>query len=592
MFCKESFLYDYIVPLGTDCLARIALNNLDFSSCSFPFDWLCREDNSFFEVAIEILLKGGQNFFDREDLSIVGQISAPHFTYKVFNARTGFMHIHEFSIYDEEFCDFEYVKETYQRRMDRLIRILSEKKNALFVCISQKSIPEDVLISKWNKLIKHYNNDNIDLLVLIHDDSKKETEKENVIVTPHIKVVKFNNGYEFSPVKNDRWFRNQKMYHKILLENCKLRPKVSVVLPTFNSEKYLKEAIDSILNQTFKNFELIIIDDYSTDRTREIIKSYKDHRIKLIDGDQKGLAAALNKGIRLAQGEYIARMDSDDISLPERFAKQVSFLDQNKSISLLGTWQQHFGLSNWIHKPPEEPDIAKMALVFRCDMCHSTVMFRKEDFVKNGFFYPEHSPQEDFELWGTVIGKLNVSNIPQILGMYRVSNDSITSNKNLDDYETSIVRRNLKKYFGIQIKEEDFVLVQRRNNPYWNMSKREKKDFQLRLLLLYEKIKRNNEKRKFIDSQIISQALKYDWSIACGKVIYVNTETIFSTTNRIDRLKVLGIPVLKVVYGEEYISILLFNKIPLFKIKCGSDKKTFRLFNLLPIVTMKISGKK
>ena len=113
-------------------------------------------------------------------------------------------------------------------------------------------------------------------------------------------------------------------------------PVVSVLMPTYNAEKYLKEAIDSILNQTFTDFEFLIIDDNSKDKTKKIIGKYNDKRIKLIKGPQKGLAAALNCGIKKAQGKYIARMDADDISLPARLEKQVNYLEAHPEITVLG----------------------------------------------------------------------------------------------------------------------------------------------------------------------------------------------------------------------------------------------------------------
>lgn len=116
-------------------------------------------------------------------------------------------------------------------------------------------------------------------------------------------------------------------------------PFVSVVLPVFNSEKYLCEAVDSILNQTYKNFELIAVYDASTDRSLEILSGYqqKDNRIKIINGKGTGLASALNEGIDASKGKYIARMDSDDISHPQRFEKQVAYLEKNTDVYLLGT---------------------------------------------------------------------------------------------------------------------------------------------------------------------------------------------------------------------------------------------------------------
>lgn len=166
-------------------------------------------------------------------------------------------------------------------------------------------------------------------------------------------------------------------------------PVVSVLMPTYNAEKYLKEAIDSILNQTFTDFEFLIIDDNSKDKTKKIIGKYNDKRIKLIKGPQKGLAAALNCGIKKAQGKYIARMDADDISLPARFEKQVNYLEAHPEITVLGTWQEHFGRWNFIHKAKATHEECKAELLFNCDLCHSTLMFRKEDFTKIICFIPK-----------------------------------------------------------------------------------------------------------------------------------------------------------------------------------------------------------
>ena len=114
-------------------------------------------------------------------------------------------------------------------------------------------------------------------------------------------------------------------------------PVVSVVMPTLNAEKYLAEAIDSILKQTFSDFEFLIIDGGSVDKTVSIIKSYQDKRIRLLNGSGKNIAADLNIGLEAATGEYIARMDADDVALPERFAKQVDFLEKNSDVAILGS---------------------------------------------------------------------------------------------------------------------------------------------------------------------------------------------------------------------------------------------------------------
>jgi glycosyltransferase involved in cell wall biosynthesis len=117
-----------------------------------------------------------------------------------------------------------------------------------------------------------------------------------------------------------------------------MTPKVSVVMSVYNNESYIREAVESVLNQSFKDFEFIIINDGSTDRTREILTSYTDERIRLFDQENRGLTISLNRGLSLAKGSYIARMDGDDISDPERFAEEVRFLEQNEKIGLIGTY--------------------------------------------------------------------------------------------------------------------------------------------------------------------------------------------------------------------------------------------------------------
>jgi glycosyltransferase involved in cell wall biosynthesis len=117
------------------------------------------------------------------------------------------------------------------------------------------------------------------------------------------------------------------------------KSRITVLMPVYNGEKYLREAIDSIFNQTFTDFEFLIVDDGSTDNSVEIINSYQNSRINLVKNDKnEGLVYTLNRGLSLAKGEYIARMDCDDISLPERLKKQIDFLDSNSEIAVVGTW--------------------------------------------------------------------------------------------------------------------------------------------------------------------------------------------------------------------------------------------------------------
>ena len=205
------------------------------------------------------------------------------------------------------------------------------------------------------------------------------------------------------------------------------KPRISVLMPAYNAEKYLAEAIDSILGQTFGDFELIIINDGSTDNTANIVRKYKDKRIKFIDNKHNaGLIAVLNHGLDIARGEYVARMDADDISIPERFAKQVAFLDANPDVGLLGTCYKRFTSTSSktaIVKHPKFVDYFK--LLAGCYVAHPTAMFRRELFNRYDLRYdPDYRVCEDYELWSRVVRVTKIANLQESLLDYRVHGES------------------------------------------------------------------------------------------------------------------------------------------------------------------------
>lgn len=205
-----------------------------------------------------------------------------------------------------------------------------------------------------------------------------------------------------------------------------IKPKVTVLMPVYNTEKYLREAIDSILNQTFKDFEFLIINDASTDRTREILQSYHDPRIKVINNRKNlGLAKSLNKGLKIAKGKYIARMDADDISLPERLKKQIRFMEKNQSVGLLSSfWFSIDGQGKKIQV--HQAFNGKHAVHF---ICHGSVMIRK-DFLQRVSFYREvFEYSEDSDLWLRLSEVCDVRSLKEPLYKYRVHNESISSTK-------------------------------------------------------------------------------------------------------------------------------------------------------------------
>lgn len=204
--------------------------------------------------------------------------------------------------------------------------------------------------------------------------------------------------------------------------------KVSVLMPVYNTEEvFLKEAIESILNQTFQDFEFLIINDGSTNNAEEIILSYKDERIKYIKNKQNlGLIKTLNKGLELAQGEYIARMDSDDISLLERFEKQVKFLDENSEIGILGAWFKYFPGNRTVETATTPKDIKEKMLVSSNEIGHPTVMIRNSVLKKFNAKYNENALYvEDYALWLSLIDKVKFANIGEVLLYYRMHKNSI-----------------------------------------------------------------------------------------------------------------------------------------------------------------------
>ncbi len=205
-------------------------------------------------------------------------------------------------------------------------------------------------------------------------------------------------------------------------------PKVSVLMPTYNVEKYIAEAIESILNQTFSDFELIILDDGSTDGSADIAKSFTDNRIVYHHNDVNlGLANNLNVGLRMARGKYIARMDGDDISLPERFQTQIDFLEAHPDIDLCSCGLQMFGTEDTVWVREANPEAVKITMMFYSPVLHATSVWRRESFEKHNLYYDQNAfPAEDYELWSRAVFHCKLVNIPQVLYRYRIHGIQVT----------------------------------------------------------------------------------------------------------------------------------------------------------------------
>jgi len=295
------------------------------------------------------------------------------------------------------------------------------------------------------------------------------------------------------------------------------QPLVSVVLPVYNSATYLRLAIDSIFAQTHKNWELLLINEYgSDDGSVEICRQYtqQDDRIHLIQNETRlGLGSSLNKGFLLAKGPYIARLDSDDLAHPSRFEKQVRYLETNQIVGICGSWQHHFGNTDWVHKPPEKPEQCKANLLFWCDLCHSTLMLRRSVVEEYQLYFNTDYMAEDYELWTRAIRVTQIGNIPEVLGEYRCGDNNITNSKRdlLRTESGHIVAEQLKHNLHIDIPEEKHYLFNGWGNIYTETGGSQKEVMLKELEELLLTIWASNKKIGFYDETALLRIINSKW---------------------------------------------------------------------------------
>lgn len=221
--------------------------------------------------------------------------------------------------------------------------------------------------------------------------------------------------------------------------------KVSVIMPAYNAEKYIKEAIDSILNQTYTDYEFIIINDCSTDNTEAVILSYSDPRIIYVkNGQNLGVAATLNRGLAIAQGEYIARMDADDISMPKRFEKQVAYLKDHVEVAVVGCAVERFSETDsyGVRTFAQSREMMSCDMLFSCGLAHPSVMMRRSVIVQIGGYDREFDGLEDYELWCRVEEYYGILAMSDVLLRYRIHKFQVSKNPS-EQYRERMIR--LKK---------------------------------------------------------------------------------------------------------------------------------------------------
>lgn len=236
---------------------------------------------------------------------------------------------------------------------------------------------------------------------------------------------------------------------------------VSVVMPMYNSEAYIAEALESLQKQTYTNFEVIIIDNCSTDHSVDIVRKFNDRRFHLYCNDRnQGLLYSLQRGVLLAKGKYVARLDSDDVSYPERLEKQVEFLETHSKILLCGCECNHIRDGKIVERekfPIYGSEAIKFSLLYG-DYCiaHSTFMFRRLEMQKMGICYEKFQHCQDYHMLLSVIYKAEVEMLPETLVGYRIHPDQLSqidSDDFVENEEIKIRKLYLEK-IGMNTKQQ------------------------------------------------------------------------------------------------------------------------------------------
>lgn len=281
-------------------------------------------------------------------------------------------------------------------------------------------------------------------------------------------------------------------------------PKITVLLPVYNCELYVQTAVESILNQTFTDFEFLIIDDASTDATVSILKKFDDSRIQLIQKPvNSGYTNSLNYGLQLAKGEYIARMDGDDISYPQRFAQQIAFLDAHPEVVVCGTTYKIVGNDKQILLPEKNESI-KIGLLWGNCISHPSVMIRKKVLDDYAIAYDtSKEPAEDYDMWVRLLSLGQLHNLKEVLLEYRIYGNQVSSKRAEEQKKNDVqVKFNMFQYLEVQWDEAEHEFLERQ------FRKTERIQFQdLKIVKQIQKKLANANANGFFEPQMFRQYL-------------------------------------------------------------------------------------
>lgn len=299
-------------------------------------------------------------------------------------------------------------------------------------------------------------------------------------------------------------------------------PVISVVMSTYNEENYIETSLKSILNQTFQDFEIIIVDDASTDHTRDIIKGLGDERIRLLCNDEnQGLTKNLNKALQYVRGRYIARMDGDDIALPKRFERQLKYMEQHPETMLVSCYTKNFGDSDLVFALRDHSEVLKVRMLVRPVYAHPGFMMRRELIDAGCRYNEDYRTAQDYEFASRMAETYQIGLVPEILLLYRVHKKQISAKAGKQQFNNAdkIRKRQLER-LGVELNEqewEDYQLLVR------EAAVASLDDFE-RVKKIIDKMILSNQRTGIYDERIMEKTLKqmlYTWVIRNKNMKYI-----------------------------------------------------------------------
>jgi glycosyltransferase involved in cell wall biosynthesis len=277
----------------------------------------------------------------------------------------------------------------------------------------------------------------------------------------------------------------------------KNKPALSVIMTVYNSERYIEKSITSVLGQSFKDYEFIIVDDGSTDNSINIISSIRDNRIHLIKCNHLGRTQALNYAFRQTNAPLIAIMDSDDISSPDRFQKQIDILNNNPGIGIVSSWYEFISgkekVLNKTRKLPENHDNIEYEMTIHCSMCFSALMLQRRLITQLGGFNEELSCDEDYDLYLKLLPLTKFYNVQEVLLKYRIHSSSNSVMHKIDERTNTfqLSKNYLKSLFlntSSKIEKREIAFRLGLNDYYHGGMRSARRWFLLAMPLLWRRI--------------------------------------------------------------------------------------------------------